>query len=146
MILCDVNLWLALALSGHAHHEAARNWLDSVERPASIQFIRQTQQGLLRLLTTAAVLKPYGNAPLTNREAWAVYDALVGDDRITFRAAEPSGLEETWRQLADRRAASPKLWMDTYLAAYARCADLMLVTTDAAFNAFPGARPLVLPS
>src|SRR3712207_8553008 len=27
--LCDSNVWLALALSGHAHHEAARDWLDS---------------------------------------------------------------------------------------------------------------------
>jgi predicted nucleic acid-binding protein len=29
--LCDVNVWLALALSGHARHSVARQWFDSVE-------------------------------------------------------------------------------------------------------------------
>lgn len=33
-------------------------------------------------------------------------------------------------------AASPKLWMDAYLAAFARSAGYTLVTTDAAFTQF----------
>ena len=66
MVLCDSNVWLALALSKHLHHTAAREWLETVEEPASILFCRATQQALLRLLTNASVLQSYGNPPLTN--------------------------------------------------------------------------------
>ena len=36
MKLPDVNIWLALALSGHSHHQAARTWLDGQDTLASI--------------------------------------------------------------------------------------------------------------
>ncbi|MFQ5740601.1 MAG: TA system VapC family ribonuclease toxin [Acidobacteriota bacterium] len=138
MVLCDSNVWLALVLSKHVHHTAAGKWLDGVDEPASINFCRATQQTLLRLLTNASVLGPYGNAPLTNREAWKVYEALHGDDRIVLRAEEPSGLESRWRQFALRDTASPKMWMDAYLAAFALAGAYRLVTTDTAFTQFRG--------
>jgi uncharacterized protein len=134
--LCDTNVWLALALSGHVHHAAARDWLDTVEQPGSVLFCRSTQQSFLRLLTNPAVLSPYGNPPLTNRQAWDVYDALTSDDRIEMRTVEPARLESTWRDLAVRDSASPKLWMDAYLAAYAHTGGHRLVTTDAGFRQF----------
>ena len=84
-MLCDSNVWLALALSKHVHHTAAREWLGTVEEPASVFFCRATQQAFLRLLTNASVLGPYGNPPLTNREAWSAYEAFLADDRIAFR-------------------------------------------------------------
>jgi plasmid stability protein len=56
MTLCDSNVWLALALSKHVHHTAAREWLETVEEPASVFFCRPTQQAFLRLLTNASVL------------------------------------------------------------------------------------------
>lgn len=56
--LCDVNVWLALALSGHAQHSAARQWFDSIDGSGEVLFCRATQQSLLRLLTNAAVLAP----------------------------------------------------------------------------------------
>lgn len=138
MVLCDSNVWLALALSRHLHHAATRAWLGSVSDSASILFCRATQQTLLRLLTNASVLGPYGNPPLTNRQAWAVYQALLADDRIAFRADEPAGLEAHWRRFALRDAASPKLWMDAYLAAFAIAGGYRMVTTDAAFKQFAG--------
>ncbi|HET9211939.1 MAG TPA: TA system VapC family ribonuclease toxin [Thermoanaerobaculia bacterium] len=144
MILCDSNIWLALALSKHAHHVAAREWLDTVEEPASIFFCRATQQSFLRLLTNASVLAPYGNPPLTNREAWSAYEAFLVDDRIVFRADEPTGVESSWKELAVRRTASPKLWMDAYLAAFALAGRYSMVTTDAAFRQFRGLDLLVL--
>jgi uncharacterized protein len=49
---------LALALSKHAHHTVARDWLETVEEPASVVFCRPTQQAFLRLLTNASVLGP----------------------------------------------------------------------------------------
>lgn len=138
MYLCDSNVWLALALSGHVHHRAAGDWFETTGRPRSVFFCRATQQSLLRLLTTAAVLAPYGNEPLTNRRAWRVYEAFAADDRIVLVEGEPDGIEDAWVELAARATASPKLWMDAYLAAFARTAGCTLVTTDAAFMHFPG--------
>jgi uncharacterized protein len=134
--LCDTNVWLALALSGHIHHAAARNWLETIDEPESIRFCRATQQSLLRLLTNAAVLAPYGNPPLTNEQAWAAYEAFAADDRVALQAAEPAGLESRWKKLAVRGTASPKLWMDAYLAAFALTSGCRMVTTDRDFRQF----------
>ncbi len=136
--LCDVNVWLALALSGHIHHTAVRGWLETVEEAKSIFFCRNTQQSLLRLLTNRSVLGPYGIGPLSNQQAWETYEALLGDDRIGLLAHEPGGLEQAWKAFAVRDTASPKLWMDAYLAAFSREGSHKLVTTDAAFRQFPG--------
>ncbi len=134
--LCDTNVWLALSLSDHMHHKVARDWLETIEEPASIQFCRATQLGLLRLLTNAAVLAPYGNPPLTNKEAWAVYEAFAADDRIVLRTNEPTGVETRWKDLAVHSTASPKLWMDAYLAAFALSGGCRMVTTDTGFRKF----------
>jgi predicted nucleic acid-binding protein len=79
-----------------------------------------------------------GSAPLTNQQAWNVYDALLADDRIVFQAREPAGLEPRWRQLAARDTASPELWMDAYRAAFAQAGGYRMVTSDAAFTQFGG--------
>jgi toxin-antitoxin system PIN domain toxin len=138
VVLCDSSVWLALALSGHAHHAVACQWFAGMEAASSVLFCRATQQTLLRLLTNAAVLGPYGNPPLTNRQAWEAYEALLADDRITLRVEEPRGIEAHWKRFARRDTASPKLWMDAYLAAYALTAGYRMVTTDAAFKQFDG--------
>ena len=137
MKLPDVNIWLALALSGHSHHPAALSWLDGQETLAGIFFCRATQQGLVRLLTTAEVLAGYGMPPLTNREAWTVVESFMADERITF-ANEPAGVEDAWKALAIRDTNSPKLWMDAWLAAFALCSGLQMITTDKAFSQFKG--------
>jgi len=144
VVLCDSNVWLTLALSKHALHTAAREWLETVEEPASVFFCRATQQSFLRLLTNASVLGPYGNPPLTNHEAWSAYEAFLADDRIAFRADEPVGVEPSWKDFAVRGTASPKLWMDAYLAAFALAGGYSMVTTDAAFRQFRGLDLLVL--
>ena len=136
MVLCDSNVWLALALSRHAHHALAREWFEAVADPSSVFFCRATQQTFLRLLTNAAILSPYGNPPLTNRQAWEVYEALLADDRIVFRGEEPAGIEAQWERFALRDTASPKLWMDAYLAAFALAGGYRMVTTDGAFKQF----------
>ena len=138
MILCDSNVWLALVLSQHQHHRAALDWIGTIDVPGAVCFCRATQQSLLRLLTTAAVMRVYGNSPLTNRQAWRLYELLPTDDRIVLRADEPTRLESRWKGLAVRDQASPKVWMDTYLAGFALAGGYGLVTTDTAFRAFPG--------
>ena len=135
-MLCDSNVWLALALFDHAHHDAARDWFEKVTEPGAVFFCRATQQTFLRLLTTASVLSPYGIPPLTNEQAWSAYEALLADDRIVFQAREPAGLDLRWRKLAARDTASPKLWMDAYLSAFALAGGYRMVTTDAAFKQF----------
>ena len=49
------------------------------------------------------------------------------------RMAEPTG-----ERFADSIAASPKLWMDAYLAAFAVVGGFKLVTSDKAFKQFKG--------
>ena len=144
MNLCDANIWLAMALSRHVHHRTARRWFQSIVEPGTILFCRATQQTLLRLLTNSSVLAPYGNPPLTNVQAWKAYDAFAADDRVALRTDEPPQLESRWKQLAARDTASPKLWMDAYLAAFAITGGLRLVTTDIAFRQFARLDHLVL--
>jgi predicted nucleic acid-binding protein len=50
--LCDVNVWLALAIEPHVHHRASAAWFDSVDDASTLVFCRATQQSLRRLLTT----------------------------------------------------------------------------------------------
>ncbi len=137
MKLPDINVWLALTLSGHSHHTSARAWLEGQQVADSIFFCRSTQQGLVRLPTTAEVLLAYELPPLTNREAWAVLEDFIEDERITF-ADEPFGVTNAWKTLATRDTNSPKLWMDAWLAAFAPCSRWQMVTTDNAFSQFVG--------
>lgn len=145
MTLADTNFWVALTLSKHLFHRSARDWFDRQSAPASVLFSRATQQSLLRLLTTEGVLRPYDVPPMTNAEAWKVYEALLADRRIAW-TPEPhaTGLDARWKRLAATGAASPKLWMDAYLAAFALEAGHRLVTTDKAFKQFRGLDVILL--
>ncbi len=135
--LPDVNVWFALSRSEHMHHEAAHAWLSSIDAPKTIAFTRATQQGYLRLLTTAAVMRIYASAPLTNSEAWRLWENWYKDDR-THWIDEPSELLDTWKKYGVIRSASPKLWMDAYLAAIAKETGAQVVTLDQAFKQFKG--------
>jgi uncharacterized protein len=143
MMLADSNVWLALALSRHAFHGMARAWLaDRKPREAAL-FCRSTQQSFLRLLTTRAVLTPYGIPPLSNKAAWSAYEGFLADERISW-VEEPPGLESHWKKLGGHSKASPKLWMDAYLAAFAIAGGYQLVTTDKGFKQFKGLDLLLL--
>jgi toxin-antitoxin system PIN domain toxin len=144
MPLADSNVWLALALSKHPFHRAAREWMERQSGRQPALFCRMTQQSLLRLLTTKAVLAPYGIPPLRNKTAWSTYERFLADERIGW-AEEPPGLEPLWKALAARSQASPKLWFDAYLAAFATAGGHQLVTTDKAFKQFKGLDVLLLP-
>lgn len=145
MTLPDVNVWLALTLSGHSHHAVARAWFDAKTETESVLFCRATQQAYLRLLSTQAVLAPFGLPPRTNREAWDLFARLTADERVGW-ISEPTGVEVQWRTWAAREAASPKFWTDAWLAATAHCAGLRLVTIDREFAQFAGLDALILDS
>jgi toxin-antitoxin system PIN domain toxin len=139
--LPDVNIWLALSLPGHVHHVAADQWFTSIDRSA--YFCRASEQGLLRLLTTSAVMTPYNLSALSNRKALQHLNGFHSLDRVLF-AREPESINAHWHKLADVNTASPKLWMDAYLAAFAITGGFRLVTTDKAFKQFKGLNVLVL--
>jgi predicted nucleic acid-binding protein len=61
-----------------------------------------------------------------------------------LRTEEPGGLEPRWKELARRDDASPKLWTDAYLAAFALAAGCRMVTTDADYRQFAGLDLLLL--
>lgn len=142
--LCDVNVWLALVTSAHVHHPAAMAWLATIEAARSVVLVRPVQQAFLRLLTTRAFFAGYGLQPLTGRAAWDVFDALAADERVMLREDEPHGVGPWWRAHTTRDAASPKLWMDAWLAAFAVAGGYRFVTTDRAFRQFEGLDLLVL--
>ncbi len=142
--LCDVNVWLALLIEHHALGPPVRSWFETVDEPGSLLFCRATQQSLLRLLTTSAVFAAYGSSSLDNQQAWQVYETLLADERVTYISTEPPGLERYWRQFTDRPTASPKLWMDAYLGAFALAGGYALVTTDSAFRQLAGVQALIL--
>jgi hypothetical protein len=125
----DVNVWLALATSGHIHHKNAKLWFESLDQ-ADLLFCRFTQIALLRLLTTAAVM---GRDVLTQREAWQAYEKfLAGGVRFL---EEPPTLEDHFRRLTRHTSSSPKEWADAYLTAFAIGAGLRLTTFDKALAA-----------
>src|SRR5438309_1439873 len=107
MFLPDINVWLALAFESHIHHVRAKSWFESASENGC-SFCRLTQQGFLRLATNP---RAFGAEAVSLRRAWQMYDALVGDPRITF-APEPEKLETLWRAYTQSSLFSPKVWND----------------------------------
>jgi toxin-antitoxin system PIN domain toxin len=122
----DLNVWLALVSHEHVHSASARRWWNSSS--GRIAFCRLSQLGLLRLLTTAAVM---GNKPLSFDEAWRVYDSLYADERVVF-SPEHSQTDGLFRTKTTGPASGPKVWADAWLLAIAEAAGGVLVTFDKA--------------
>jgi len=125
--LPDLNVWLALSWANHMHSDAA--WAGfSRQEDNRFLFCRFTQLGLLRLLTTSAVM---GKDVQTIGQAWKVYDRWLEDSRVEIR---PEALEfDAALRAATRsfsRLSSPKALGDCYLLAVSHVAEATLVTFD----------------
>lgn len=131
--LCDITVFLALSLRNHPHHARAVEWMESLAGPDRACFCRATQQSWLRLLTTAATVQGEVRSNDEAIEAWRI---MTGDPRVSLVAAEPPGLDRQWLALAGHRSPAPKRWMDAYLAAFALCGRMRLVTFDRGFTGF----------
>ena len=127
----DINVWVALTYEGHVHHATAAAWFVELPLDVALAFCRFTQLGLLRLLTTAAVM---GDELMTQPQAWAAYDRWLQDPRVTF-VAEPAEIETRFRALTRRRQPATKDWADSFLAAFATVGQLTLVTFDRGLQA-----------
>lgn len=128
----DINVWIALTWEGHVHHAIARRWFGTVDGGARLFFCRFTQLGLLRLLSSEAVMG-VGEA-LNQDAAWKTYDRWREDERVGF-LDEPPDLEPRFRALTRRHHPAPKDWADSYLAAFAGTSELTVVTFDGGLRA-----------
>ncbi len=126
----DLNVWIALSFTEHAHTAHAWSWFDQLPHDCALLFSRYTQLGLLRLLSSTAVMGDYAH---TVQNGWTVYDRWLDDPRVQFHP-EPRHLDGTFRQatqaFATERASK---WIGyCYLLAFAREAGATLVTFDKA--------------
>lgn len=75
----DIHVWIALTWDGHVHHRRAADWFAELDDDSRLFFCRFTQLGVLRLLTSEAVM---GQDVLTQRSAWQAYDRWHDDERV----------------------------------------------------------------
>ena len=134
-LLYDSNLWVALTFSAHPHHGRAVETFSSATADSPACFCRATQQSFLRLATTPALLRAYRADGFTNRDAVDLHATLIRQPNIRV-LPEPPELETLWHRLAAIPTASPKIWMDAYLAAFAIRHAVKLVTLDRDFKRF----------
>ena len=139
--LVDVNVVFPLLVSRHQHRDTAVEWFDSTSL-AEVVLPRLTRLGALRLLTTAQVM---GRDVLSPKAAVMALEILEADDRIVL-LHEPDGLDEPLKKLVNTCAATPNLWTDAYLAAFASTAELKLASFDRGFLKFPSLAFLLLVS
>ncbi len=133
--LVDTNVWLASVFATHPGHAVARQALQAASPVEPALFCRATEQSLLRLLTTPALLRTYGAEGLSNRDALLTLKALQGLTAVRF-SQEPPGTVARRHALAARDTTLSKLWKDAYLAGFALAGGLGSVTLDAAFRQF----------
>jgi len=128
--LFDANVWLALCHTAHSHHRRAVAALPEI---GTGTFCRVTQMALLRFLTRPEVMGP---DLVTPAQAWQHFHQLIQEGGAAF-LEEPASLPDIWHKLsAALPAASGNSWTDTYLAAFAKCSGLQLVTFDRGFGKF----------
>jgi len=137
--LLDVNVWLALAMESHPHHNRAAAYWENEASPVSA-FCRLTQLAFLRHLTNKVIM---ADQVLSPSAAWKKYQEFLALPEVEC-LAEPVGLDERLSDFCNLGRTSPNLWTDAYLAAFAKCSGLRLVTFDQGFSKFQGLELLIL--
>lgn len=137
--LLDANVWLALAAEAHTHHHRAQLYWRNEAAPLAA-FCRVTQLAFLRHLTNKSIMGSQTLTPSAAWKKWAEFLTLPEIDLI----AEPVGLDEQLGKFCDVGRISPNLWTDAYLAAFANCGGLRLVSFDQGFSKFAGVNVLIL--
>jgi toxin-antitoxin system PIN domain toxin len=132
--LCNANVWVSLTLQNHGFRPQCLEWYKGLAQTDTLAFCRSTQQSFLRLMTQKSICR---NEVRTNREALEGYQQLWDSSRIEW-LHEPSGLEALWFKYANLNSASPNIWMDAYLAAFAVLTESRLVTFDKGFRVYKG--------
>jgi predicted nucleic acid-binding protein len=109
------------------HSDAAWAWFSRQDNHRFL-FCRFTQLGMLRLLTTSAVM---GKDVRTIAEAWKVYDRWLEDSRVGIQQ-ETLEVDAAFRAATRpvSRQSSPKALGDCYLLAVSQVSNATLVTFD----------------
>jgi toxin-antitoxin system PIN domain toxin len=131
--LVDVNVWLALLVVHHEHHDLARNWFDGLAANEA-GLCRIVQLALIRLLANRSIM---GAHLLSPSAGWTLLETLLEDERVDF-IQEPSGVDSVLPTLLNYSIPSGKLVTHAYLAAFAIAASHRLVTLDHDFRQFRG--------
>jgi toxin-antitoxin system PIN domain toxin len=135
----DTNVWIAYYFKGHPHQAIAAEFMSGRSGDEPAVLFRTVEQSFLRLLTTPAICRGYNAPTITNPVAVEILEGWSAQPHIRCLDAEPAGTRELWLELAAIPSASPKVWMDAYLAAFAIRAGLPLATLDADFCRFEAA-------
>lgn len=146
----DTNVWLALAVQEHPHHEAARAYWAETQAarrsaPAnetSLWFCRSTMLGFVRLLCQPGVV---GAGALPPSQSLALYQRFRNLPSVGL-LPEPPESEAALATFVTARNVQPRQWGDAWLAAQASSAGVRLVTFDRDFLRFGLERCLVLPA
>ncbi len=131
--LVDVNVWFALLVRHHEHHEKATKWFDGCNEGEAV-LCRQVQLGVMRALGNQSILK---DQALTALQAWRITEELLEDERVEI-AVEPEGLERIFPALLRYRVPTGKLVGDAYLAAFAMGWEFDFLTLDKGFREYRG--------
>jgi toxin-antitoxin system PIN domain toxin len=131
--LPDLNLWLALAWSGHPHHATAcRYWEEQAAH--TVVFTTVTALGLVRLLSQPRVM---GEAALSLGQASAVQTAFLEQPGVRL-VDDAAASWPVFRQLLSRGTWPVQFCTDVHLAAIAISAGWRLVSFDRDFGRLNG--------
>lgn len=131
-LLFDSNLWVALTFAAHPYHDKAGEILAAAEGQNTLYRIHATEISSFRLATTPVIHRAYGVPIFSNSDAIS-YFADLFEKTGCHRLAESEKTYVLWLGLADVKIASPKKWMDAYLAAVAIEAEVTFATLDTDF-------------
>ena len=130
--LPDLNVWLAMAVKQHPHHDAAvAYWKELAGK--RVWFCRVTMLGMVRLLSQPKVM---GEQALNLAQALAAYQRFASLPEIGIHAEPADCARQLQRRLSTDLPA--RLLTDAYLAAFAESAGLRMVTFDKDFERFEG--------
>ena len=133
--LIDTNVWVAATFPSHEFHAVSLAAIEAATSLRPAYFCRSTEQNFLRLATSPRLLAHYGAEGTTNRSALAALNVLQARANVRV-CEEPTGTVALWHRLAACDAASPKVWMAAYLAAFAITGGLQYVTLDRDFKSY----------
>lgn len=130
--VADANVLLPVLAEGHAHQASASAWWDACN-DGDVGLCLPVRMALLRLLSNSRVM---GSSVLRPAQAWGAVQSLIDDPRIEVLDQVPPAHGKLWYENVVRRAPSPDLWTDAWLAALAQVHDFEMVTFDRGFRSY----------
>ena len=142
--LFDSNIWVALTFASHPFHDRAGEQVKQSSADRPIYRVRATELSTYRLITTPVIHRAFGVPSFSNTEAISFLSSLF-QKTGSLEIQEPRGTRELWLRLAGTESASPKIWMDAYLAAVSIRGGFDFVTLDGDFTRFSSDGLAVVP-